>query len=37
MDSVSPEKQLPRIDMINAEVSFLHLMQQIKCEGYCLP
>ena len=39
INMVKPEakNQLPRIDMLNAEVSFQHLMKQIECEGYCLP
>lgn len=37
MEIPAGKKQLPRIDMLNAEVSFQHLMQQINCEGYCLP
>ena len=39
INMANPEvkNQLPRIDMLNAEVSFQHLMKQIECEGYCLP
>lgn len=33
----SAEAYMPRIDMLNAEVSFRHLMEQINCEGFCLP
>lgn len=35
LDCQNSESQLPRIDMINAEVSFRHLMKGIEAERCC--